>query len=133
MSVTPLFHPAIAAWFDSSFAAPTAAQAHAAVAHFVEQEGDTKAMENFLEWIMGGSHMPPERRKSLIESSKEIGRGYPIVGTPRQVADEICALSEAGVDGLCLTWFNYEAGMPYFIREVLPLLEKSGLRQAIAR
>jgi FMNH2-dependent dimethyl sulfone monooxygenase len=68
----------------------------------------------------------------MIESSKEIGRGYPIVGTPRQVADEIHALSEAGIDGLCLTWFNYEAGMPYFIREVLPLLEKSGLRQAIA-
>jgi alkanesulfonate monooxygenase SsuD/methylene tetrahydromethanopterin reductase-like flavin-dependent oxidoreductase (luciferase family) len=121
-------------WIAASVeAAPTAAQAHATVAHFVEQEGDAKAMENFLEWIMGGSHMTPERRKSLIESSKEIGRGYPIVGTPRQVADEIHALSEAGIDGLCLTWFNYEAGMPYFIREVLPLLEKSGLRQAIAR
>jgi len=121
-------------WIAASVeAAPTAAEAHAAVAHFVEQEGDAKAMENFLEWIMGGSHMSPERRKSLIESSKEIGRGYPIVGTPRQVADEIYALSEAGIDGLCLTWFNYEAGMPYFIREVLPLLEKSGLRQASAR
>ena len=121
-------------WIAASVeAAPTAAEAHATVAHFVEQEGDAKAMENFLEWIMGGSHMTPERRKSLIESSKEIGRGYPIVGTPRQVADEIHALCEAGIDGLCLTWFNYEAGMPYFIREVLPLLEKSGLRQAIAR
>jgi len=77
--------------------------------------------------------MSPERRKSLVDSAKDIGRGYPIVGTPSQVADKIHALSEAGVDGLCVTWFNYEVGMPYFIREVLPLLEKRGLRQAATR
>jgi hypothetical protein len=66
-------------WIAASVeAAPTAAQAHATVARFVEQEGDAKAMENFLEWMMGGSHMSPERRKSLIDSAKEIGRGYPI-------------------------------------------------------
>src|SRR6266566_5061689 len=29
MSSTPLFHPAVAAWFERSFAAPTAAQAQA--------------------------------------------------------------------------------------------------------
>lgn len=121
-------------WIAASVeVAPTEAQAHATVAHFIEQEGDVKAQENFLDWILGGSHMSPERRKSLVDSAKDVGRGYPIVGTPSQVADEIHALSEAGVDGLCVTWFNYEAGMPYFIREVLPLLEKRGLRQASAR
>ena len=124
-------HPQV--WIAASVeAAPTAAEARATVEHFLEKEGDVPAMENYLEWLMGGSHMTPERRKSLIESSKEIGRGYPIVGTPRQVADEIQALSEAGTDGICLTWFNYEAGLPYFIREVMPLLEKSGLRQPVA-
>jgi len=118
-------------WIAASVeVAPTEAQAHATVARFIEQEGDVKAQENFLDWILGGSHMSPERRKSLVDSAKDIGRGYPIVGTPSQVADEIHALSEAGVDGLCVTWFNYEVGMPYFIREVLPLLEKRGLRQA---
>jgi len=121
-------------WIAASVeVAPTEAEAHATVARFIEQEGDVKAQENFLDWILGGSHMSPERRKSLVDSAKDIGRGYPIVGTPSQVADEIHALSEAGVDGLCLTWFNYEVGMPYFIREVLPLLEKRGLRQAATR
>ncbi len=29
MTLTPLFHPAVAAWFERGFAAPTAAQAEA--------------------------------------------------------------------------------------------------------
>jgi dimethylsulfone monooxygenase len=38
------------------------------------------------------------------------------------------SLSEAGVDGFLLTWLDYEGGLDRFGREVLPRLEKAGLR-----
>jgi FMNH2-dependent dimethyl sulfone monooxygenase len=39
-------------------------------------------------------------------------------------------LSEAGVDGFLLTWLDYEGGLDRFGRELLPRLEKAGLRAA---
>jgi alkanesulfonate monooxygenase SsuD/methylene tetrahydromethanopterin reductase-like flavin-dependent oxidoreductase (luciferase family) len=36
----------------------------------------------------------------------------------------------AGVDGFLLTWLDYEGGLDRFGREVLPRLEKAGLRSA---
>jgi alkanesulfonate monooxygenase SsuD/methylene tetrahydromethanopterin reductase-like flavin-dependent oxidoreductase (luciferase family) len=37
-------------------------------------------------------------------------------------------LSDAGVDGLVLSWPGYESGIEQFAQKVLPLLKQSGLR-----
>ena len=71
---------------------------------------------------MGGARIPAERQKT-------VGSSYPLVGSAEQVAERIVALSAAGIDGLCLTWMNYERGLPHFISEVLPLLEQAKVRQ----
>ena len=90
-----------------------------------ETEGDPAARANAVAWTMSGAQMPPERRKAR-EKREAVGGGFPLVGT----ADVIAALSDAGVDGLCLTWVNYERGLPQFIGEILPRLQKQGLRLA---
>ncbi|MEJ0070948.1 MAG: hypothetical protein WDO24_21950 [Pseudomonadota bacterium] len=41
-------------------------------------------------------------------------------------------LSDCGLDGTLLTWVDYEDGMRRFNRDVLPLLEKAGLRAPFA-
>jgi hypothetical protein len=38
-------------------------------------------------------------------------------------------LTEAGVDGVCLSWLDYNSGIKQWNAEVMPLLEKAGLRQ----
>ena len=55
--------------------------------------------------------------------------GYPLVGSAEDVAGTMSALSAAGVDGLLLTWLDYEGGLTRLAEGVLPRLEQSGLRQ----
>jgi dimethylsulfone monooxygenase len=54
--------------------------------------------------------------------------GYPFVGTPDKVADELANISRAGVRGIAVSFVNYLDELPYFCGEVLPRLAKMGLR-----
>ena len=52
-----------------------------------------------------------------------------LVGTPEQLAERMLQLSRAGIDGLNMTFVNYQAELARIIRDVLPLLEQAGLRR----
>jgi alkanesulfonate monooxygenase SsuD/methylene tetrahydromethanopterin reductase-like flavin-dependent oxidoreductase (luciferase family) len=54
--------------------------------------------------------------------------GYAFVGTPDRVADELTAISQAGVHGIGVSFVNYLDELPYFCDEVLPRLERQGVR-----
>jgi alkanesulfonate monooxygenase SsuD/methylene tetrahydromethanopterin reductase-like flavin-dependent oxidoreductase (luciferase family) len=55
--------------------------------------------------------------------------GYPFVGTPDKVADELANLSRAGVRGIAFSLVNYVDELPYVCEEVLPRLARLGLRK----
>jgi len=54
--------------------------------------------------------------------------GYPFVGTPDRIAEELAIISQAGVRGIALSFVNYLAEVPYFCDEVLPRLQRAGVR-----
>ena len=54
--------------------------------------------------------------------------GVPIVGDPDHVAGELAKLNESGLRGIALSMVNYAEELPYFAEEVLPRLEKRGIR-----
>jgi alkanesulfonate monooxygenase SsuD/methylene tetrahydromethanopterin reductase-like flavin-dependent oxidoreductase (luciferase family) len=54
--------------------------------------------------------------------------GMPLVGTPDEIADTLAKVSEAGFAGICFSFVNYLDEFPYFRDEVLPRLERMGLR-----
>ncbi|HXQ84738.1 MAG TPA: LLM class flavin-dependent oxidoreductase [Xanthobacteraceae bacterium] len=54
--------------------------------------------------------------------------GYPFVGTPDRVAEELAVISQAGVRGIGLSFVNYLNEVPYFCDEVLPRLARTGVR-----
>jgi alkanesulfonate monooxygenase SsuD/methylene tetrahydromethanopterin reductase-like flavin-dependent oxidoreductase (luciferase family) len=54
--------------------------------------------------------------------------GYPFVGTPDRVAEELEIISKAGVRGIALSFVNYLGEVPYFCDEVLPRLARHGVR-----
>jgi alkanesulfonate monooxygenase SsuD/methylene tetrahydromethanopterin reductase-like flavin-dependent oxidoreductase (luciferase family) len=56
---------------------------------------------------------------------------YPIVGSPDDVAGELAMLSAAGYTGIGTSFVNYLAEFPYFAQEVLPRLERLGLRTPV--
>ena len=57
--------------------------------------------------------------------------GLRIVGTPDQVAYQLGELSNAGLRGIGISLVNYADELPYFRDEVLPRLERMGLRQKV--
>ena len=60
-----------------------------------------------------------------------LARGsYCVVGDPDAVVGEFSRLRAAGLDGLAVNFVDYLAELPYFAAEVLPRLERLGLRPA---
>jgi alkanesulfonate monooxygenase SsuD/methylene tetrahydromethanopterin reductase-like flavin-dependent oxidoreductase (luciferase family) len=73
------------------------------------------------------------RGNSPIER-RALARGaYCAIGDPDTVARELSRLRLAGLDGLALNFVDYLKELPYFAAEVLPRLERLGLRAAITR
>ena len=54
--------------------------------------------------------------------------GYPVIGTPTQIVEQLQRLSAMGVDGVLLSWVDYLSECRQWIDEVMPLLEQTGLR-----
>jgi FMNH2-dependent dimethyl sulfone monooxygenase len=54
--------------------------------------------------------------------------GMPLVGDPERVAGDLIALSKAGLRGIGFSFVNYLDELPYFCDEVLPRLERAGVR-----
>lgn len=63
--------------------------------------------------------MPPEAVAAMRLRFTAGAGGFPLVGT----AEQICERLEL------LTWVDYDDGLARFNADVLPLLEKSGLRE----
>src|SRR6185437_261664 len=55
-----------------------------------------------------------------------------LVGTPEQIAERLVLLSKAGVDGLNMTFVNYQDELQRVVSNVLPLVEQAGLRRPFA-
>jgi alkanesulfonate monooxygenase SsuD/methylene tetrahydromethanopterin reductase-like flavin-dependent oxidoreductase (luciferase family) len=55
--------------------------------------------------------------------------GIPIVGDPDFVVAEIARMAKAGIRGIGVSFVNYLEELPYFCDEVLPRLERMGLRE----
>lgn len=56
--------------------------------------------------------------------------GYPFIGTPDEVVAEMQKVSAIGIDGLALGFVNGIKYLPYIRDEVLPRMERAGLRKA---
>ena len=64
----------------------------------------------------------PLARRALARGS------YCVVGDPDAVVKEFSRLRAAGLDGLAINFVDYLKELPYFAAEVLPRLERLGLR-----
>ena len=66
--------------------------------------------------------------KRFYFASRAVG-GYPFVGTPDSVAGELATLSQSGIRGIAFSMVNYLDELPFFRDEVLPRLERVGVRE----
>ena len=92
--------------------------------------GDQVAADHLME--LQGLHaqsFPAEAFKSIRQRFFGGHGVYPLIGDPDDVAAELAKISAAGFIGTTITFVNYLDEFPYFRDEVLPRLERLGLRQ----
>jgi alkanesulfonate monooxygenase SsuD/methylene tetrahydromethanopterin reductase-like flavin-dependent oxidoreductase (luciferase family) len=96
----------------------------------VEME-DTAGADHYMgnKAKFSGSHDPEAYR---LHRKRFVGGAgtYPLVGTPRRIAEELVSISDVGFAGVALSFVNYKDELPYFVETVLPLLREAGLRNA---
>jgi len=97
--------------------------------HYVHEKGDWKGAQARLKSI--GLTVPPLEEKTardIMERFIAGGTGYPLIGTSEQIVDGLDRLCSLGLDGVLLTWPQFQHGIARFRDEVHPLLLQAGLR-----
>jgi FMNH2-dependent dimethyl sulfone monooxygenase len=111
---------------------PTRAEAEEYHRYYVDEQGDWEALDHLAELAFPN----PEHRasKNFGEMKKRFigGNGsYPLVGSPDDVAAELARIHDAGYTGMVTSFVNYLDEFPYFRQEVMPRLERLGLREPL--
>ncbi len=108
---------------------PSESEARDYYRHCVIDNADWNAVDSILAKrhvsakTIGAEAFEAERR----HQANGMG-GLPIIGNPDQVAEQLVALARAGLRGVGASFVNYADELPYFRDEVLPRLERAGLR-----
>lgn len=54
--------------------------------------------------------------------------GFPLIGTPEQIVEQLAELSKAGINGMMIGFLDYVEELQYFGERILPLMKEAGLR-----
>lgn len=108
---------------------PTKREAEEYYQHYSNEYADWGAVDNLMR--LQGLHaqsFPPEALRTM-RGRFAAGHGtYPLVGDPDTIAHEMEKITAAGFAGATLSFVDYAKEFPYFRDEVLPRLERRGLR-----
>ncbi len=108
---------------------PTTKEAQEYYDYYAGEMEDADGVERLME--LQGLHaksFPPETF-TMFRKRFAGGHGtYPVVGSPDDVADELERIANAGFAGCTLSFVDYAGELEYFAAEVLPRLERKGLR-----
>jgi alkanesulfonate monooxygenase SsuD/methylene tetrahydromethanopterin reductase-like flavin-dependent oxidoreductase (luciferase family) len=111
---------------------PTQTEAEDYYRHALFEHADWGAVDGMLALKdITPQKLPIEEfeKKRQYFAGNAIG-GYPYVGTPDRVAEELANISRAGMRGIAVSFVNYLNELPYFCDEVLPRLARLGVREA---
>jgi alkanesulfonate monooxygenase SsuD/methylene tetrahydromethanopterin reductase-like flavin-dependent oxidoreductase (luciferase family) len=100
------------------------------------EHGDWEALDHLLGLFGLSANMQSVPSESLKRFRKEgharalLGYGASILiwDDPDRVAGELARLAAAGFDGVALGFMNFLEELPFFTQEVIPRLERLGLR-----
>jgi len=109
---------------------PTQKEAEEYLDYYANQNADWEAVDYLMK--LQGMHaqsFTPEALANFRDRFAAGHGGYPLVGTPDHIADQLEQLSKAGIAGTTLAFVDYAKEFPYFRDEVLPRLERKGLRE----
>jgi alkanesulfonate monooxygenase SsuD/methylene tetrahydromethanopterin reductase-like flavin-dependent oxidoreductase (luciferase family) len=94
----------------------------------IVDNGDWDAAGNVMKVAGMESQSFNEQIKAFQERFIAGWAGYPVVGSPEQVVEELGRLNEAGMDGMIMGFLDYNEELKFFGERVLPLMKEAGLR-----
>lgn len=107
----------------------TEREARAVLRRYVEDNGDWDTAQRMVALFGKESETLDDEVLNAFKFHFIAGHGgYPLIGTPEQVVDQIERLSAMGVDGMLLSWLDYLGEGRQWIDQVLPLMEQAGQR-----
>lgn len=112
---------------------PTRREAEEYHRWYSEERADWGAVDNLM--ALQGLHAQsfPAEALRTMRGRFAAGHGtYPLVGDPDAIADEMERITGAGFAGTTLSFVDYLAELPFFRDEVIPRLERKGLRRPYA-
>ena len=99
--------------------------------YYVHEMGDWDAVEHIL-CIRAQTQSIPQDRLAKMKERLISGVGtFPVVGGADQVTEIFRRMSEAGLDGMAIGLVNYIDELPFIEAELLPRMERVGLRLPI--
>ena len=98
--------------------------------HSIVENADWNAVDSILALkSITAQNTPAEKFQQIRNGYAQGMGGLPIIGDPDEVAGALADLSKAGLTGIAISLVNYVDELPYFCDEVLPRLERLGLRE----
>ncbi len=109
---------------------PTRKEAEEYYQHSIIANADWAAIDNILAMrnITREHYSDAEFEQIRRGQANGLG-GLPLVGTPDEVAQGLAELCSLGLRGIAASFVNYADELPYFCAEVLPRLERLGVRE----
>jgi FMNH2-dependent dimethyl sulfone monooxygenase len=113
---------------------PTTREAEEYYHYYADEQADWGAVDNMvgIGTRNASTTMQPEHYRAMRVRFAAGYGGWPLVGDPDTVARGLGEMSAAGFSGVALGFVNYLAEFPFFRDEVLPRLERDGLREPVA-
>ncbi len=110
------------------------AEAEDFLEYYAQENADWGAVDYLM--ALQGMHaqsFTPEMLQTMRERFASGHGSLPLVGTPEEVAEQIREVHQAGFNGMTLAFVDYVSELDHFAREVMPILERMGVRQPLAR
>ena len=109
--------------------------------YFAEEMADAEGQAYYRRQRTGGEgrhrqrNPPPDVINRFMRASGKRYDGaypgaFPLVGTPDDIAADMARMREMGLSGTSIAFLDYLKEIPFFVQEVLPRLERLGLRHA---
>jgi dimethylsulfone monooxygenase len=109
--------------------ADTEAAARAAYQAMVHDHGDWQAADTAIRLLIPNSRSADFDRAGMAASAIAGFFAFPLIGTPEMIVEQMSELADAGLDGLALSWLDYEDGIAAYAERIRPLLIDAGLRK----
>jgi FMNH2-dependent dimethyl sulfone monooxygenase len=112
---------------------PTEKEAKDYLHYYVVEKGDNEAVDNLIrvQSQLANTLRSVELYEHFKFHFKAGWGGVPMVGTADQVADILILLQSAGINGMLMTFLDYDEGLLEVAESIIPRLEQAGLRAPV--